>query len=214
MRFETLWNCDLGATVTVENGWPQPAALDGPTYRRWQAQNFTGVLSGKGTDARGRWLSFDITPAPGVVVTRTLWEGYGHRFATSGLSASALAAYAEELLEGVDGEAGGQLSLIDGLLLYAKWQEVRDINSIGLAGVQALTVAEREARFPFLTAELNENPALTGQQAVDRFTAQTTNKIARAARIEARRSRIARLLAAANTQEGLETAVATGWTGV
>lgn len=219
MDFQTIWTCNLGITVTVSNGKeePQPSGMLSNKWKAWFSKNFTGVLVGKGTTSGQqtggkitRWLRFEV-PYENITTGFIISENMDLTYSSDELNSAALALYESDLAESVDTKATIKLTLVDAILIYAKWQEVRDINSFGLANAVALPANEREARFPFMVAEFNENPGMTPQEVLDRFEAQTQNKLIKAGKIEARRSRIKREIAAAATQAEKEAAAVATW---
>lgn len=212
MKFNIIWECDIGTEVSVSNGKPepQPAIMSNKSWREWFSHNFTGTIAQKGGTSR-RWIRFEIIISSNITGGYTIYEDLKQDFYSSNLNTTALALYQQELRALIDTKAQGKITPIDALLIYAKWQEVRDINATGLPAIQAMSAAEREARFPFFSAELVEDPSITPAEVLSRFTSQTTTKIAKAAAIEARRSHINRLITAAATQAEKEAAASTSW---
>lgn len=206
MKFDTIWNCDYGSTVTVSNGWVQPDDLKSAIGLRWKKFNFTGVFSGKGTGKYGRYLEFTMGTA-----RRKVWDDFDYEFTTTELTSSAFTEYDQELFLKLENLIQSKISAIDALIIYAKWQEIRDIDAIGFPAVQAMTQQEREARFPFLSAELTENPGMTQLEAYNDFAAETSTKMAKAAKAEARRARLKDIIAAATTQAEKDAAANTSW---
>lgn len=211
MDFNIIWECDIGTTVTVSNGEvePQPSEMLNKKWRIWYSKNFTGTITDKFTDTI-RYIQFQIIH-PTSEARFTLSEPMNLTYSSDELNAAALTVYEEALITQVNQKAIIKIPTIEALLIYAKWQEVKDVNEFGIANVIALPAAEREARFPFMVAEYTENPGLTPQDVLDRFTLQTEAKLIKVGKIEARRSRIIREIEAATTQADKETAANTSW---
>lgn len=213
MDFNIIWECDIGTTINVSDGIPEPSpkGMLSVPWKIWFSRNFTGTITNKYTSNNVRYIQAQVTNYGDRHPTYTLSELMKLTFSSNKLNTAALIVYEPVLLEQVDAKATVKMPLMDALLIYAKWQEVRDINDFGLSNAVALPANEREARFPFMVAEFNENPGMTPQEVLDRFTTQTQNKLIKAGKIEARRSKIIRDIAAATTQAEKEAAANTSW---